>query len=270
MKKALTLALATLLLIACDSDDNSDGSTINISENGLLVKKITQNSDDGEYGSSLIEEFSYDGNKLVEKIKTIGYSTATNSTEYVYRTEYIYSSNLISKIRQYYVYDTEESLSNTTLYFYDSDNRVIREEYEVANGGYSDNSTYSYGSNGTMTSIDDDDCTLEIVFNGGNPTSSSEDCGVEGKLMTISYDNKPSVFSSVTGFNWLFDDFTESDYVGFSNNVTRVTYVYGADEGTKVINFTYDYNDAGYPRNVIVKSPDSDDDESTIVIEYYQ
>ena len=39
MKKALTLALATLLLIACDSDDNSDGSTINISENGLLVKK---------------------------------------------------------------------------------------------------------------------------------------------------------------------------------------------------------------------------------------
>ena len=123
MKKALTLALATLLLIACDSDDNSDGSTINISENGLLVKKITQNSDDGEYGSSLIEEFSYDGNKLVEKIKTIGYSTATNSTEDVYRTEYIYSSNLISKIRQYYVYDTEESLSNTTLYFYDSDNR---------------------------------------------------------------------------------------------------------------------------------------------------
>ena len=106
MKKALTLALATLLLIACDSDDNSDGSTINISENGLLVKKITQNSDDGEYGSSLIEEFSYDGNKLVEKIKTIGYSTATNSTEDVYRTEYIYSSNLISKIRQYYVYDT--------------------------------------------------------------------------------------------------------------------------------------------------------------------
>ena len=85
----------------------------------MLVKKITQNSDDGEYGSSLIEEFSYDGNKLVEKIKTIGYSTATNSTEDVYRTEYIYSSNLISKIRQYYVYDTEESLSNTTLYFYD-------------------------------------------------------------------------------------------------------------------------------------------------------
>ena len=82
MKKALTLALATLLLIACDSDDNSDGSTINISENGLLVKKITQNSDDGEYGSSLIEEFSYDGNKLVEKIKTIGYSTA-NKTPFV-------------------------------------------------------------------------------------------------------------------------------------------------------------------------------------------
>lgn len=71
MKKALTLALATLLLIACDSDDNSDGSTINISENGLLVKKITQNSDDGEYGSSLIEEFSYDGNKLVEKLKQL-------------------------------------------------------------------------------------------------------------------------------------------------------------------------------------------------------
>ena len=67
-----------------------------------------------------------------------------------------------------------------------------------------------------------------------------------------------------------FDDLTESDYVGFSNNVTRVTYVYGADEGTEVLNFTYDYNDAGYPRNVIVKSPDSDDDESTIVIEYYQ
>ena len=229
----------------------------------MLVKKITQISDDGEYGSSLIEEFSYEGNKLVEKIKTIGYSTATNSTEYVYRTEYIYSSNLISKIREYYVYDTEESLSNTTLYYYDSDNRVIRADY----GSYSE--THSYGSNGTVTSIDDD-CTLEIVFNGGNPTSSSEDCGVEGRLMTISYENKPSVFSSVTGFNWLFDDLTESDYVGFSNNVTRVTYVYGADEGTEVLNFTYDYNDAGYPRNVIVKSPDSDDDESTIVIEYYQ
>jgi hypothetical protein len=263
MKKVFTLALATLLLVACDSDDNSDGSTINISENGLLVKKITQISDDGDYGSSLIEEFSYEGNKLVEKIKTTGYSTATNSTKYVYRTEYIYSSDLISKTREYYVYDTEESLSNTTLYFYDTDNRVIRVDY----GSYSE--TYSYGSNGTVTSIDDD-CTVEIVFNGGNPTSSSEDCGVEGRLMAISYDNKPSIFSSVTGFNWLFDNLTESDYVGFSNNVTRVTFDYGADEGTEVVNFTYDYNDAGYPRNLIVKSSGLDEDESTIVIEYYQ
>lgn len=259
MKKLFPLAIMLVLFTGCESDDNSDTAPINTPDNELLVKKITETSTEGDYTSILTEEYRYDDNKLVEKN-----SSSENSNSY-YRTEYIYSSNLISKAKEYYSFNNQENLSSEIAYFYDSNDRIIRIEAEyVGDGMYTTN--YTYDSNGNLSLINEDGCTYEIVFSNGNPVSSSSnvDCEDQEFSSALSFDNNPSAFSSLAGWRWFLTNLTESEYLGFTNNVTRI--IYSNPEGSQTINFSYDYNNDGYPRNI---STTDGDYESTIVIEYY-
>ena len=266
MKKIIYTFLG-VLVFACGSDsendNNNDGNNNNNNpnESELLVSSISYNdmeNSDYEY----VENFTYDGNKIVEMNRSVYYNGSFSSED---RSEFIYANNKISRVDNYY----DNNISSQDIFTYDSQGRLVATEHCYnPNDGPCDDSeseSYSYNSDGSITAT-----------NGGNGSTSVVEFDDNGNIVRVSnddevyeltYDNNNSPFKNITGatpmiiVQWIF---SSSYLYSFNNNCLSL--VSDEDDETYTLNFTYDYNDAGYPRNVVVE--DVGFGQETIVIEY--
>lgn len=292
MKKLIHL-FCVLALFAC-SDEPTDSNSNDNGDNGdsstMLVSKI--NTTDAE--NDLIDEdyayedsYTYDGNKIVEINTKVYYNGELHSTR---RNEYIYTDNKISRIDSY---DSENQLTVYQALEYDSQGRAVLFEYFYCES--QDNCeldffvalTYSSNTISLFSSQDasggSTDTGVAVLDNSGNVVSASftdEDDEGCGSSTTVEYDNQNNAFKNITGFNNLGPVFADliypsAQYYGYygpNNNPTSVvntTACNGGDEYTYTYNFYYDYNDEGYPRNIIEEEAGSTTTlTATTIIEY--
>ena len=271
MKKIIYIFLG-VLVFACGSDsendNNNDGNNNNNNpnESELLVSSISYNdmeNSDYEY----VENFTYDGNKIVETNRSVYYNGSFSSEN---RSEFIYANNKISRVDNYY----DNNISNQDIFTYDSQGRLVATEhcYNPNDGPCDDleSESYSYNSDGSITvtyaAYGDNGSTSVVEFDdNGNIVRVSDDD--DDDVIELTYDNYNSPFKNITGatplviVQWIF---SSSYLYSFNNNCLSL--VSNEDGYTSTLNFTYDYNDAGYPRNVVVE--DVGFGQETIVIEY--
>ena len=271
MKKIIYIFLG-VLVFACGSDsendNNNDGNNNNNNpnESELLVSSISYNdmeNSDYEY----VENFTYDGNKIVETNRSVYYNGSFSSEN---RSEFIYANNKISRVDNYY----DNNISSQDIFTYDSQGRLVATEhcYNPNDGPCDDleSESYSYNSDGSITvtyaAYGDNGSTSVVEFDdNGNIVRVSDDD--DDDVIELTYDNYNSPFKNITGatplviVQWIF---SSSYLYSFNNNCLSL--VSNEDGYTSTLNFTYDYNDAGYPRNVVVE--DVGFGQETIVIEY--
>ena len=262
MKKTIYFLFLITLLSCSKSDDSNNNNNPNDLE--LLVSSISYSDiDNSDY--AYVESFTYDGNKIVEMKRSVYYNGNFGSEN---RSEFIYANDKISRVDYY---DYENSIQGQVNFTYDSQGRLVAREYCYnPNNGPCDNldsTSYSYNSDGSITATYTDefysDTSVVQFDDNGNIVRYSENDDVS----ELSYDNYNSPFKNITGATplviaqWIF---SSSNLYSFNNNCLSV--VSDEDGETDTLNFTYDYNDAGYPRNVVVEEVGYG--ETTITIEY--
>ena len=273
MKKVIYTFLG-VLVFACssdsESDNNNDGNNNNNNpnESELLVSSITH-SDMENSNYEYVENFTYDGNKIVEMNSSVYYNGSFSSEN---RSEFIYANNKISRVDNY----NDNNISGQDIFTYDSQGRLVTVEYCYnPNDGPCDDSestSFSYNLDGSITAIttmngDEPETTVIEVDDNGNIIKVSD----YDDVSELTYDIYNSPFKNITGATplvisqWIFSG---SYLYSFNNNCLSFVGEYVDEDGveTYTLNFTYDYNDAGYPRNVVVEEVGFG--EETIVIEY--
>ena len=273
MKKVIYTFLG-VLVFACssdsESDNNNDGNNNNNNpnESELLVSSITH-SDMENSNYEYVENFTYDGNKIVEINNSVYYNGNFSSES---RSEFIYANNKISRVDNY----NDNNISGQDIFTYDSQGRLVTVEYCYnPNDGPCDDSestSFSYNLDGSITAIttmngDEPETTVIEVDDNGNIIKVSD----YDDVSELTYDIYNSPFKNITGATplvisqWIFSG---SYLYSFNNNCLSFVSEYVDEDGveTYTLNFTYDYNDAGYPRNVVVEEVGFG--EQTIVIEY--
>jgi hypothetical protein len=255
MKKLLYLFL-TVLIVACSGEDGGSNNDDN-NEPNLLVSSINYiySGDEGE--GNYLETYTYDGNKIIER-RTISY-----------RYTYIYANNKISRVDQY---GLDNNLATQTNYTYDPQGRVVSvERCTVPNDdGCDDITTFnlSYNDDGsiTVTGSNGGTATYQLDDNG-NIIRFQEDDG----FREVIYDNQKNPFQNIIGCCNGFIRLSRSKLLGVNNNA--LSFVEEYDDGYQGTgNWTYDYNDAGYPRNVVYSESSLGGYQvsETIVIEYFE
>ena len=273
MKKVIYTFLG-VLVFACssdsESDNNNDGNNNNNNpnESELLVSSITH-SDMENSNYEYVENFTYDGNKIVEMNRSVYYNGSFSSEN---RSEFIYANNKISRVDSY----NDNNISGQDIFTYDSQGRLVTAEHCYnPNDGPCDDSestSFSYNLDGSITAIttmngDEPETTVIEVDDNGNIIKVSD----YDDVSELTYDIYNSPFKNITGATplvisqWIFSG---SYLYSFNNNCLSFVSEYVDEDGveTYTLNFTYDYNDAGYPRNVVVEEVGFG--EETIVIEY--
>jgi len=277
MKYKIFSILTCMFLFSCSSD-GSDEATGNNNENpsdgnALLVSEISHS--DGEISDySYKSKFFYDGYKIERIENESYYNGALSSTSSVV---FVYINNLISRIDEYDSYNNN-SFTRTEL-IYDSQGRLIgNSESCYSNGQLVQDACdytldFTYNSNGIISFVQDDS---EIsngsiqLDNNNNIISINSTTGSDSYTAEYEYDNYNSPFKNIVGnlpllFFPQYINYLELELASFTNNCTKITYE--SEYGSESINFAYDYNEDGYPRNIIVTYSD-DDYEEFITLKY--
>ena len=270
MKKLLYLFL-TVLIVACSGEDggsNNDDNNDDNNEPNLLVSSINYTRLYGS-GTQVTEEtFTYDGNKIIEvttQSEVDGNPVGYNSGQ----TQFIYANNKISRVNYY---DNDTNLTRQMELLYDSQGRLVSQEIcDILNNDACDEFiivSYSYNDDGSIIVTEANQEPVIYQFdNNGNIISVTES---EATLELI-YDNQKNPFKNITGASNILGGistfYTDSRVISFNNNCLSFTDI-SSSGNVYTQNWTYDYNDAGYPRNVFFE--DDYDDNQTIVIEYFE
>tara|TARA_B110000008_G_scaffold210607_1_gene209379 strand:+ start:139 stop:978 length:840 start_codon:yes stop_codon:yes gene_type:complete len=278
MKKLLYLLLV-LTILGCSSNDDDSNDIDNNDNNNILVSKISY--DDYELDSYSYEEnFTYELNKIVQRLDVTYYNGSIQNT---YRTQFIYSNDLIARVDNY---DEDDNLSSRTTFQYDSQSRLTLAEncyYYNSICEQEDANSFSYNSDGTITRVSTDSYSNESeeytyqLNNQGNIVGlflQSDDCE---EIISINYDNNNTPFKNITGansLNVLFGGLSEGRVFGLSNNIKSIQDDIicnnSSDNESLTINFSYDYTQDGYPRNIVetVTEDGGSYTNTTILLEY--
>lgn len=279
MKKLLYLFLV-LTILGCSSNDDNSEDIDNNDNNNILVSKISY--DDNEVASYSYEEnFTYELNKIVERQDVTYYNGSIQNT---YRAQFIYSNDLIARVDYY---DEDDNLLDRTTFQYDSQSRVtLVEECYYQNGSCENDYTnsVSYNSDGTITvsnadsNSNDDSVYTYQLDNQGNIIGAlweDEDDDCE-EIVSINYDNNNTPFKNITGANLInvvYGLFSDARLIGFFNNIKSIqediTCNDSSNNESYTTNFSYDYTQDGYPRNIVATETDGGEQyTSTIILEY--
>ena len=264
MKKLLYLLFA-ITLIGCSSDEVSNNDDDN--EPNLLVSSINYTS----RNLSVKETFTYDGKKIIGKTTQAERDGNPAWTYDSGRTEYFYANNKISRTNHY---DNDNILLRQQELLYDPQGRLVSIEkcFEPNNNGCDELEieSFSYNDDGSITStVASDGTTVYQLDNNGNIISMTDD----DRFTALIYDNQKAPFKNLTGAsNIFYSDFSNAFFRSFTNNC--LSFVYTSNSGdVQTTNWTYDYNDAGYPRNILKDGSEdwqSDNVTQTIAIEYFE
>ena len=247
MKKLLLFTL--LILFSCSKSDEVPDENNNQTENILLVKEITH-QDVEQTNSSYKDEYFYDGAKLERYVtKSYNNNQLTGSVTY----NITYTNNLIVDIT------SNDPEYGTYKFSYDTSGRLEQSTYcdNDISCGNPDRALYSY-SNSDKTITLDDYSQGNLVYrniiqldSNNNVISINETDLLDNSSFTVNlqYDNFKSPFLNITGAVALISPtsyLTSASLFAMKNNC--VSY---QDESDINVTFDYDYNDDGYPRQVI-------------------
>ena len=265
------LLITAILLMGCSSNESStyndnDQGDVDSPNDAPLVSSIL--STDSENSSYIYSDvYTYDGNKLESVTQSDNQSTSI-STYY-----FVYTNNKVIRIDGYTSYNASEPTKTEEVnYSYDSQGRlssmVHTDPYETETG------TFTYNANGSATFIQSykennspisNENTISLQFDSKDNLirfSDGEDTRV------LEYDNYKSPFKNVVGLNFhilLSGELTTSEIFSLNNNCTSTSFTNSKGE-TFSGTFSYDYNQEGFPRQIISK--DYEGYESTISIQY--
>lgn len=273
--------LFLIFCFSCSNEDFEADENNNDQENNLLVKSVKISGFEGNpnYGWNYTESFTYEGNKI-EQVTT----TNLNTNE-VSITNYTYTDNLITVVN---TYNQNNVLTVSTELSYDSSKRII----SIISKSYYNNkeeiwlkSDISYRTDGKVlfcSNSEGEDYGSLLSFNNDGDVSSvtyrSEDDQFQGNIEAchadgftgeskITYNENPYPFKNITGFQIFgyFDSniFSRAQILGFNKNAIKATH----SDDTYEDNWTYDFNEFGYPRNIVWIY--DEDLTETIDIDYY-
>ena len=293
MRSKIYLILFALFAFSCSSDSSSDDGNNNNNggnnntENALLVSEIISTGELSDYIST--DRYFYDGNKLTSIVEEYSYQNGdSGGVDYIYN--FIYTNNKISRVDEYYG-DTSTGIEARYTFEYDNQGRVsfydscyfdssgTCEEYDTNNFTYSSNGTVTNSYVYEVGSDYEDAGTLTLQLdNNGNIVSgndSYQDVDNSGNPVTVTfnasfqYDNQNSPFKNIVGmdaiilFTIVYNPLRFNAY----NNCTYYSTEYSDEDEVFAYNYAYDYNEDGYPRQVIVTDNSSYSD--TVDIIYY-
>ena len=267
--KKLILLLFIPLVFTCSSDESNsnDDATINCygylledNNDSILPSKITIVDADENNLTSVIN-YSYNGNKIVSRLQSI-----SDNQGYINEIEvfFTYSENRVSSIDKYidgvfsHTIQVEYNLQGIPSALIFDGNTVVEYTYQTDCLIF-----LNYPFNPDVDSMPQ----FVELDNNGNVSyayrNKENDC-VDS--LTAEYDNYNNPFKNVTGHSNLGNilnldsSIASNDMVhifaslGLNNNPishnsysTQCNYTYN-----EVTTYSYDYNDAGYPVNVII------------------
>ena len=291
MKSKIYLILFALFAFSCSSDSSSDDGNNNNggnnnTGNALLVSDIIET--DAEVSDYVYtDRYFYDGNKLTSIVEEYSYQGGNSGINYLYN--FIYTNNKISRVDEYYG-DTSTGIEGRYTFEYDNQGRVSFYDYcyfdSSGNCEEYDTNNLAYSSNGTVTNSyvynvgsdyeDAGTLTLQLDNNGNiiSGNDSYQDVDNSGNPITVTvnasfqYDNQNSPFKNIVGMDALILVEFGSDILQFNayNNCTSYSIEYSDEDEVYAYNYAYDFNEDGYPRQVIVTQGSY---SSTIDINYY-
>ena len=292
MKSKIYLILFALFAFSCSSDSSSDEGNNNNNGgnnntgNALLVSEIIET--DAEVSDYVYtDRYFYDGNKLTSIVEEYSYQGGNSAINYLYN--FIYTNNKISRVDEYYG-DTSTGIEGRYTFEYDNQGRVSFYDYcyfdSSGNCEEYDTNNLAYSSNGTVTNSyvynvgsdyeDAGTLTLQLDNNGNiiSGNDSYQDVDNSGNPITVTvnasfqYDNQNSPFKNIVGMDALILVEFGSDILQFNayNNCTSYSIEYSDEDEVYAYNYAYDFNEDGYPRQVIVTQGSY---SSTIDINYY-
>ena len=291
MKSKIYLILFALFAFSCSSDSSSDDGNNNNggnnnTGNALLVSEIIET--DAEVSDYVYtDRYFYDGNKLTSIVEEYSYQGGNSAINYLYN--FIYTNNKISRVDEYYG-DTSTGIEGRYTFEYDNQGRISFYDYcyfdSSGNCEEYDTNNLAYSSNGTVTNSyvynvgsdyeDAGTLTLQLDNNGNiiSGNDSYQDVDNSGNPITVTvnasfqYDNQNSPFKNIVGMDALILVEFGSDILQFNayNNCTSYSIEYSDEDEVYAYNYAYDFNEDGYPRQVIVTQGSY---SSTIDINYY-
>jgi len=271
MKKLLLLS--ALFIFACSSDDSSnDDTTINCYgylledySDSILPSTITIVDAASDNITSVIN-YSYNGNKIVSSLQTISMNGGSNVE---FERFYTYSENRVSSIDVYENGEFNEFSSFSGQIEYNSQGMLSPVQDDGENW-----LEYTYQTDCSILvsfnyEFDNEYYTYYVeVDNNGNLSYVNSNNNEDGCLIywTAEYDNYNNPFKNVTGHSNLGDIMPHSNAIrdmssvhifgaiGLNNNPISInSSETQCDNPTnQVTTYSYDYNDAGYPVNVII------------------
>jgi len=261
-----------LFLILCFSCSNEDfapdeNENNNDQEKKLLVKSIKISGYEGNPndGWNYTELFTYEGNKI-EQVTTTNLNTNTVTT-----TNYTYTDNLITNIN---AFDQNNSLIYSYKLLYDSNKRIISiigneattDFTFQANGSVLSCLKYDTYYDGTLFNFNQNGDISTFTFNSDYDSIEACTSSTHNQEGKITYNDSPYPFKNIIGiqfFSYFEGIFTRANILGHNKNATKLTYSDDIEDD----NWTYDFNEFGYPRNIVWTY--DDDLTETIDIDYY-
>jgi len=286
MKSKIYLILLALVAFSCSSDSSSDDGNNNNNGgnnntgNALLVSEIIS-SDDEDPDYVYTDRYFYDGNKLTSISSESTYQNGNPYVDYLY--QFIYTNNKITRVDEYY----DGTLDARYNFEYDNQGRISFYDYcyftSSGTCSYYDTNTFTYSSNGTVTNnyvyeagTDYEEAgTLTLQLdNNGNIISANDTDADSTVNASLEYDNQNSPFKNIVGMDAIILTVIIDNVISLSayNNCTSYNVEYSDNNEADQYNFAYDYNEDGYPRQVILTYAGGNFDGSyttTIDINYY-
>ena len=243
MKKIILIICATTLFVAC-SKSSSDDAPVVPSTSGVFISRVETTRDDG---TTKIERFTYDGNKIVELTLS-----ATQKVRYIYvdgqidnsqsffnnintgTTSYTYTSGKLTNI-----YRTEIA-NNGTGNTYTSRNAFV---HDTPNNKISF-TRYSINSSNVETIIGSGTYT----YLNGNLTKETYTCTTFNEVINYTYDTKNNAVRNILGFDKLIENEQFSlNNVLSSSQARNETPSSGSPYATTLNNtYNYIYNSNNY------------------------
>ena len=278
MRSKIYLILFAIFAFSCSSDsssddDNNNGGNNN-SGNTLLVSEIiTTSVESSDY--IYTDRYIYDGNKLTTIIEEYSYQNGNPGIDYLYN--FVYTNNKITRVDEYYG-DTSTGIEGRYTFEYDNQGRVsffdscyfnssgTCDEYDTNNLTYSSNGMVSISSVYNAGLDDEENAgTLTLQLDNNGNMISATDSDINGSFQ---YDNQNSPFKNIVGMDaiLLFTFVYNPLRFNANNNCTSYNFDYVNENAADEVNFAYDYNEDGYPRQVIVTEGSY---SSTVDVSYY-
>ena len=280
MRSKIYLILFALFAFSCSSDSSSDDGNNNggnnnggnnNSLNALLVSEIiTTSVESSDYVYT--DRYIYDGNKLTTIIEESTYQNGNPQVDYIFN--FVYTNNKITRVDEYY----SGTLDGRYTFEYDNQGRIsffdycyftssgTCEYYDTNNLTYSSNEIVSISSVYNVGSVDEENAgTLTIQLDNNGNMISATDSDVNGSFQ---YDSQNSPYKNIVGMDAiiLFTFVYNPLRFNAKNNCMGYSFDYVNENATDEVNFAYDYNEDGYPRQVIVTEGSY---SSTVDISYY-